>query len=309
MSLPPIQDTQTDCERLALIAHLAKAVSADSGRAVTAMTGGSALRLCHGLTRPSFDLDLDVSERKNWLGTIRKAVASSPWHDRATVDRKQGGRGPIRIVVNTGAAGAAEEWWATKVDMRICDGTHYPPLALRDCETLRGIRVRRLQHIVRRKREKLIGKDFREQGRDLYDYAWLVANKPDAVPVDWRVEFRDWVLRWSKPDEQRWLGAIADDRALAGANPTEVIAGVYRALEQDPGLRYRDAVADQDAEFALRTLPSGTVRIGYVPKGGGFVSVATAVDKQEARHVIEAHDCPFGQSGPRFQQEMAKLDD
>ena len=196
--------------------------------------------------------------------------------------------------------------------MHICDGTHYPPLALGDCETLRGIRVRRLQHIVRRKRgkrEKLIGKDFREQGRGLYDYAWLVANKPEAVPVDWRVEFRDWALRWSKPDEQRWLGAIADDRALAGANPTEVIAGVYRALEQDPGLRYRDAVADQDAEFALRTLPSGAVRIGYVPKGGGFVSVATAVAKREARHVIEAHDFQLGQSGPRFQQQMAKLDD
>lgn len=103
MSLPPIQDTPTDCERLALIAHLARAVSTDSGRAVTAMTGGSALRLCHGLTRPSFDLDLDVSERRNWLGTIRKAIASSPWHHGAIVDRKQGGRGPIRIVVNGGA--------------------------------------------------------------------------------------------------------------------------------------------------------------------------------------------------------------
>lgn len=52
MSLPPIQDTHTDCERLALIAHLAKTVCAHSGRAVAAMTGGSALRLCHGLTRP-----------------------------------------------------------------------------------------------------------------------------------------------------------------------------------------------------------------------------------------------------------------
>lgn len=38
------------------------------------MTGGSALRLCHGLTRPSFDLDLDVSERRNWLALVRRAV-------------------------------------------------------------------------------------------------------------------------------------------------------------------------------------------------------------------------------------------
>ena len=303
MSLPPIQDTQTNCERLALIAHLAKAVSADSGRAVTAMTGGSALRLCHGLTRPSFDLDLDVSERRNWLAAIRKAAAASPWRDSAVVDRKQGGRGPIRIVVN---AGKAEEW-ATKVDMRVCDGTHHPLLTMQHCETAHGIRVRPLPHIARRKREKLLGEDFREQGRDLYDYAWLIANKPNAVPVEWRVEFREWVLRWSKPEEQRWLRAIAADRALAGANPTQVVAGVYHALEQDPGLRYRDAVADQNAEFALRPLPSGAVRIGYVPKGGGFVSLATAVDEDEARNAIEAHDFQFGQDAPQFKRELAKL--
>ena len=303
MSLPPIQDTHTDCERLALIAHLARAVSTGSGRAVAAMTGGSALRLCHGLTRPSFDLDLDVSERRNWLRTIRNAVASSPWQRGAIVDRKQGGRGPVRIVVNAGAPGE----WSTKVDTRICDGTHHPLLALRDCETVNGIRVRRVQHIARRKREKLLGSDFREQGRDLYDYAWLVSNRPDAVPVAWRVEFRDWVLGWSKPDEQRWMRTIADDRALSGANPTRVVAGVYRALEQDPGLRYRDAVVDQEAECALRILPSGAVRIGYVPKGGGFVSVATAVDKEEARRVVEVHDLQFGQNDLRFKEELEKL--
>ena len=164
MSLPPIQDTHTDCERLALIAHLAKTVCADSGRAIAAMTGGSALRLCHGLTRPSFDLDLDVSERKNWLGAIRRAVASSTWQRTATVDRKEGGRGPIRIAVN---AGAADEW-TTKVDVRVCDGTHHPPLTFRDCETAGGIRVRRLQHIARRKRDKLLASSPREDPRRAY---------------------------------------------------------------------------------------------------------------------------------------------
>ena len=303
MSLPPIQDTHTDCERLALIAHLARAVSADSGRAITAMTGGSALRLCHGLTRPSFDLDLDVSERGNWLRTIGRAVASSPWQHGAAVDRKQGGRVPIRIVVNA----RAPDEWTTKVDTRICDGANHPLLALGDCEIVNGIRVRRVQHIAERKRAKLLGSDFREQGRDLYDYAWLVANKPNAVPVEWRAEFRDWVLGWSKSDERRWTRIIADDRALSGANPTQVVAGVYDALEQDPGLCYRDAVVDQGAEFALRVLPSGAVRVGYVPRGGGFVSVATALDREEARQVIKAHDMLSGQSDSHVKAELGKL--
>lgn len=117
------------------------------------------------------------------------------------------------------------------------------------------------------------------------------------------------MLRWSKPDEQRWLRAIADDRALAGANPTHVIAGVYHALEHDPGLRYRDAVLDQDAELAVRKLPSGAVRLGYVALGGGFVSVATAIGAAEARRVIKTHDLQFGQRDPSFRKQLGKLGD
>lgn len=58
--MPAVQLDAVDVERLAFIEHVARGLQA-SGNVLVAMTGGSALRLCHGLPRPSFDLDLDVA--------------------------------------------------------------------------------------------------------------------------------------------------------------------------------------------------------------------------------------------------------
>ena len=70
-TIPPVPSTPTDLERLALIEHLARGLQADSRGCVVAMTGGSALRPCHDLTRPSFDLDVDVSSGdRDWLRVV-----------------------------------------------------------------------------------------------------------------------------------------------------------------------------------------------------------------------------------------------
>ena len=45
--IPTVAQTPVDAERLASIEHLARGVQAVAGNALVAMTGGSALRLCH----------------------------------------------------------------------------------------------------------------------------------------------------------------------------------------------------------------------------------------------------------------------
>ena len=45
--IPTVAQTPVDAERLAFIEHLARGVQAVAGNALVAMTGGSALRLCH----------------------------------------------------------------------------------------------------------------------------------------------------------------------------------------------------------------------------------------------------------------------
>ena len=291
-ALPIVQPDFVDVERLTLIEHVARDIQAHSGAALVAMTGGSALRLCHGLPRPSFDLDVDVSGPKNWHRAVEGAIKRSPWSAQAVVDRKQGGRGYTRIQVQT-----EHGQWGTKVDIRVCDGESHPALERADCETKNGIVARSLRHIAERKREKVLGDDYRQQGRDLYDFAWLIAAKPAAVPVADRVRFRSWLLDWSHRDEAAWLAAIRDDRALKSVAGEVVLAAVYDVIEHDAGLRYLDAKRD-GATLAARSNGGAGVRLGYVIRGAEdhFVPLARLDDVHQAvafaiAHELNARDC------------------
>ena len=290
--MPAVQLDAVDVERLAFIEHVAKALQAESGKPLAAMTGGSALRLCHGLSRPSFDLDLDVSARRNWLGVVKRVVDRSPWKTVAEVDQKQRGRGYIRVVART----VDGKPWSTKVDVRVCDGASHPALGRNDCETVNGIVVRRIEHIATRKREKLFGEDYRQQGRDLYDFSWLVAARPGAVPIEDRVRLRDWLLSWSATDEARWREAVDNDRALGTVDGSAVLEAVFAIVDNDPGLRFFDA-RSAGAALAVRTTPSGTIRLGFTlsDAGGGFVVLATRTDAAKALGFAMDHGLDEGQ--------------
>ena len=259
---------------------------------LAAMTGGSALRLCHGLSRPSFDLDLDVSARRDWLGVVRRVVERSPWKPVAEVDQKRRGRGYIRVVART----VDGKPWSTKVDVRVCDGTSHPALGRNDCETVNGIVARRIEHIAKRKREKLLGADYRQQGRDLYDFSWLVAAKPGAVPLEDRVRLRDWLLNWSAADEARWREAVGSDRALGSVDSDAVLEAVFAVVDNDPGLRFFDA-RSAGATLAVRTTPGGTIRLGFTSSdvADGLVVLTTRTDAAKALDFALDHGLDGGQ--------------
>ena len=290
--MPAVQLDAVDVERLAFIEHVARELQATSGNVLAAMTGGSALRLCHGLPRPSFDLDLDVTIQRDWLGVVKRVVERSPWKSVAEVDQKQRGRGYIRVVAHT----ADRTPWSTKVDVRVCDGSSHPGLTRDDCETVNGILVRRIEQIAKRKQEKLFGADYRQQGRDLYDFLWLVAAKPGAVPVEDRVRLREWLLNWSSTDEARWREAVDNDRALGTVDAGAVLEAVFAVIDQDPGLRFFDARASS-AELAVRTTRSGAIRLGLASSNetDGFVVLATRTDATKALDFAMDHGLDEGQ--------------
>ena len=289
--MPTVQLDAVDVERLAFIEHVARGLQA-SGNVLVAMTGGSALRLCHGLPRPSFDLDLDVGARRDWLGVVKRVVERSPWHSVAEVDQKQRGRGYIRVVANT-VDGTP---WSTKVDVRICDGASHPALRPDDCETVNGIVVRRIEHIAERKREKLLGADYRQQGRDLYDFLWLMAARPGAVPVADRVRLREWLLNWSSSDEAKWREAVDSDRALGTVDSRTVLDAVFAAVDGDPGLRFFD-VQSAGAALAVRTTPSGAIRLGFASSDAPerFTVLATRATGTKALSFAMDHGLDVGQ--------------
>ena len=290
--MPAVQLDAVDVERLAFIEHVARALQATSGKVLAAMTGGSALRLCHGLPRPSFDLDLDVSARRDWLSVVKRVVERSPWKRVAETDQKRRGRGYIRVAART----VDGKPWSTKVDVRVCDGANYPALGRNDCETVNGIVVRRIEHIAERKREKLLGADYRQQGRDLYDFSWLVAARPGAVPIEDRVRLRDWLLGWSAADEARWREAVDNDRALGTVDGGAVLEAVFAVVDNDPGLRFFDA-RSSGAALAVRTTPSGTIRLGFTSSDAadGFVALTTRTDAEKALGFAMDHGLDGGQ--------------
>lgn len=280
-ALPAVPDSTEDTERLGLIAHVARKVQADvAGRALAPMTGGSALRLQYGLPRPSYDLDLDVSSaHRDWLSSVQRAVRRSPWGSKAEVTHKQGGRGTIRIVVR-----GAESTWQTKVDIKV-----EPGLTQADCLTSHdGLSTRTLRHIAQVKKRKLMGWGTeRNQGRDLYDYAWLLANRPEAVPVKDRRQFFDWML--SLGDSEGWQRILKQDRALKGADPDRILDAALSALELDPGLRFADA-QDGGAAGEAQWMGDGSVAIGCRLPGGSFVALSFHADPGSAAAFAEAHE-------------------
>ena len=304
ISLPVVPDSSEDVLRLGLIEHLAINLQEAAGKAVVAVTGGSALRLRYGLTRPSFDLDLDVSTRLDWLKLARKAVMQSRWGTEAIVDQKQGGRGYIRINVRPKDSAP----WQTKVDVRLCDGASHAAITESDCAVIDGLSILALPLIAARKREKLMGENFREQGRDLYDYAWLVAQHPSAISVRDRLLFRRWLLEWSDNELRRWRFAIAADRALSGVDVEAVIKAAYAAVETDAGIQFADAQQAENAVLSARILPNGMFQIGYThPSSSGeeFVSLGEFRNDDQALRFAMAHELDSGRGANHVRQLLS----
>ena len=302
--IPTVPQTPVDAERLALIEHLARGVQAVAGNALAAMTGGSALRLCHDLPRPSFDLDLDVSIRRNWLRIVRRVADQSPWRSVVEVDQKQSGHGYIRITARPDGLPP----WQTKVDVRVCDGTGHSLLVRDDCETVNGIVTRNIFDIAVRKREKLLGEDYRQQGRDLYDYAWLIGSEPRAVPVQDRLRFREWLLEWDSREDMLWRQALRQDRALNGVDPDAVIDAIYAIVERDPGLRFADAWTGTDrVALAARPLPNAAIRVGYsLGDNGNFVSLGTFANSARAVQFALDHELGRGEGIEHLRRKFAE---
>lgn len=105
----------------------------------------------------------------------------------------------------------------------------------------------------------------------MYDFLWLMAARPGAVPVDDRVRLQEWLLNWSSGDEAKWREAVDSDRALSAVDARTVLDAVFAVVDQDPGLRFFDAQSS-GAALAVRTTRSGAIRLGFASSEAPEVS-------------------------------------
>lgn len=156
------------------------------GQAPLAVKGGTGLVMGLGLTRPSTDLDIDVSKRSltpsALADAVREIVGELPDVNLERCDVKQHGRGYMRLWFRKEGLDARVE---TKIDMLVCDGGRAHPqwearpngIDPNSVNWVGGAPIYKKNVLIAKKLNTLIGERTRQQARDLYDAAWILCHR------------------------------------------------------------------------------------------------------------------------------------
>ena len=247
LELPPIIPTKGEQALMDMLTFVARRLSthqmlrgSPAGQAPIAVKGGTGLALGLGLTRPSTDLDIDVSKRN-----LTQPVLADAVHDilqkapNITVERcdvKQHGHGYMRLWVHADGISRRLE---TKIDMQVCDGGRgHPKWEPRptginpDHVTLtNGMSIYKPEFLIPKKLNTLIGARARRKARDIYDAAWILCHYPDAVPKQSLERLQTFAASLSSLDEQMWQRAFTRDDIMTRADFTETWCVLMERLD------------------------------------------------------------------------------
>ena len=194
------------------------------GEAPLAVKGGTGMVMSLGLTRPSTDLDIDVSRRgltpTALSGAVREIAGGLPGFAVERCDVKQHGRGYIRLWIRReGREGRIQ----TKIDMQVCDGRQaHPHRAARpngidpsNVDSVHGAPIYRSDILIAKKLNALIGENARQQARDLYDAAWILSNHPQSVPHESLRRLDAYISGLSANEEAQWERLFMQDYVMS----------------------------------------------------------------------------------------------
>ena len=172
-----------------LAAHLSQAL-ADNGIR-HGFIGGTALKIGFGLTRPSTDLDIKVEAARDFTTHVERAFEKmTGWSYREPTD-EEWNRGAEGIVIRHLETART---LGTRIDFvpgRLHD-TDTASIDEQQLEVHHGVRMFNLPNLARYKLNALIGREARKRPRDVYDAAWLMENRPDAVDDTTRTKLAAW---------------------------------------------------------------------------------------------------------------------
>lgn len=234
---PRVEDTEEDRNRLQLVSEMAAEIYRRYGhQGEMALTGGGALRLAYGISRPTYDLDIDMERvPQDVVETLQRWCDRSTRWKGSTVDRKQRGRGYIRVVPPEG-----EGKWTTKIDLAQwadkTSGQGRGGNSLVEGRRLgignEEIPVQPLNAIAQRKIEKALGE--RREGRDLYDLVWLMAKHPEAFDAHERGQTARRICSELANGYDQWEEAVAEDRAVNSVDTKEVLDAAWLTAINEP---------------------------------------------------------------------------
>ena len=221
------------------------------GEAPLAVKGGTGMVMGLGLTRPSTDLDIDVSKRSltpaALADAVREIAGGLPGIAVERCDVKQHGRGYMRLWMRREEL---EDMLETKIDMQVCDGGRAHPhwearpngIDPNSVAWVDGAPIYKRDVLIAKKLNTLVGEHTRQQARDLYDAAWILCNHPQCVARDSLRRLDAYANNLSPNEESNWETLFSEDPIMSRADFTETWLVLTERL--DALLRPRSEVGE-----------------------------------------------------------------
>ena len=232
----------------------------------SALIGGTALRLVHGLPRPSKDIDMKVARHIPGGEQLAvDAVNSIPGWSARRATMEEFGRGRRGILVTNEESGAV-----TSTEVQLLEGA----VNAWDTEGVnaewlvvtRGIRTYPIDILARLKLATLIGERPRAETKDIVDAIWLMEEHGHLVSRDNQEMLRAWTTS-NRHNE----GARAKFKANGAGSWNEAMDDLDRAIDES------GATLDQGEQLARMMQEvhrqTGDARLGPEVDGEGRISV------------------------------------
>ena len=285
--LEPIGLTEREQDHSEMMDALARAVSETLAeqRITHALKGGSALRMCYELERPSDDLDFETLTYTNANEVVRDAIAKMPEWERADDPdlapgwfkmrhRPSGREHPTKIDLITAGAFPGQSREMPRDRLAIVNGVH----------------TFGIEELGKKKLATIIGEVPREQARDIYDVAWLVENHARAIDTDDLRKLRKWndsvtgnEGKWARL-KQRFEENLTTKRVRFSQTMQVIANNVVRELGRRADERGPSQAAEELAREYQRTREAGGGRETAAER------VARAHAARRAHWANTAHD-------------------
>ena len=216
-------------------------------------------QLGHGIARPSRDIDVDVTGDGDPWERLAAAARQAGLHAMAEPSAKHRLKGTLTL--------ADDAIGTTRIEVDIRPIREAEAIARLDdpavTETRQGIRMYTARELAAQK-ITMVTERLRLRGRDRYDIAWWLRQRPDAVAPAHRIAL-DRALRADPEIRTAWDANHREDEILRRVRPEAVHDALNAALDGDPHVLF---ARHPEGEIELMIDSVGGASVEWTPAPG-----------------------------------------
>ena len=232
------------------------------------LRGGTAVRLGHGLTRPSQDIDADLTQPRDVWSMLENGASRAGMIAVGRPEGKSTLKGQLMLTdERTGTS------TTIGVDIRIIRDREIVNSIDRLTEHRNGILMYTATELARQKVEMATKPGRRRRAKDRYDITWWLHNQIEQVKPRWRVEL-DEALREDRYLRSQWEADHARNATMRRVNAANVHDALVTALDRDPAaLERRWPLGGMEIHTHIRS--GAAIAWRTQPQDGALLPIAT----------------------------------